>query len=133
MTRHERCLCVAGLALFLLALLQGFFIPTFARVDAARAVHATALGSGTFLIAAGLLWPKLAFGPRASAAWAAALATSLYAIAVGLTLGATYPLGSDAHHPMTAHTSMVLNAIGGIVLIMAMIAVLIACRARPTR
>ena len=74
MTRPERLLCVAGLGLFLLALLQGFFIPIFARVDAARAAHATALGSGTFLIAGGLLWPKLAFGVRAGAAWAAALA-----------------------------------------------------------
>ena len=82
MTRIEHRLCFAGLALFLIALLQGFVIPVFDRVEIARAAHATALGSGTFLIAVGLLWPKLSF-QRLEALWAALLVTSLYAIAVG--------------------------------------------------
>jgi (hydroxyamino)benzene mutase len=130
MTRHERLLCVAGLGLFLLALLQGFFIPLFARVDAARAAHATALGSGTFLIAVGLLWPKLAFGARPASIWSALLAASLYALAAGLMVGATYPLGDARVHPVASGVSMLLNATGGISLIAAMIAVLIACRRR---
>jgi hydroxylaminobenzene mutase len=132
MTRNERMLCVAGLALFLLALLQGFFIPLFVRVDAARAAHATALGSGTFLIAVGVLWPKLTFAPRPSSVWSALLAASLYLIAVGLTVGATYPAGSERDHAFSAGASMLLNATGGIVLVAAMIAVLLACRPRAT-
>jgi hypothetical protein len=133
MTRDERMLCVAGLGLFLLALLQGFFIPIFARVDAARAAHATALGSGTFLMAAGLLWPKLAFGARAASAWGTALATSLYAIAVGLTLGATFPADAAREHSIASTSSLVLNAVGGVVLIVAMVAVLLACRPRTSK
>jgi len=133
MARNERVLCVAGLGLFLLALLQGFFIPIFARVDAARAAHATALGSGTFLIAVGLLWPKLVFGARAASTWSVALAASLYAIAVGLTVGATYPSdGAQAHAPAAA-VSLVLNAVGGVVLVAAMIAVLLACRTAESK
>jgi len=128
MTRHERALCVAGLGLFLLALLQGFFIPLFARVDAARAAHATALGSGTFLIAAGLLWPKLAFGARAASVWGAALAASLYALALGLTVGATYPADGAPTRALASTVSLVFNAVGGVTLVVAMIAVLLACR-----
>jgi hypothetical protein len=130
MTRQERALCVAGLGLFLLALLQGFFIPLFGHVDAAKAAHATALGSGTFLIAVGLLWPKLAFGPRASSVWGAVLSASLYALAVGLNVGATYPVGSEPDHPIAANASILFNAVGGLALIAAMIAVLLACRPR---
>ena len=130
MTRHERLLCVAGLGLFLLALLQGFFIPLFARVDAARAAHATALGSGTFLIAVGLLWPKLAFGARWASIWSVALVGSLYALAVGLTVGATYPFGDERVHSVASGISLLLNAAGGISLITVVIAVLIECRSR---
>lgn len=132
MTRDERVLCVAGLGLFLLALLQGFFIPLFERVDAAKAAHATALGSGTFLIAVGLLWPKLAFGARAAAIWGPVLAASLYAIAVGLTLGATYRMGDEVAHRVASSASMVFNAIGGIALVVVMVAVLLACRPRKS-
>jgi hydroxylaminobenzene mutase len=130
MTRQERALCVAGLGLFLLALLQGFLIPLFGHADAAKAAHATALGSGTFLIAVGLLWPKLSFGARASSIWGAVLAASLYALAVGLTIGATYPAGSEHDHEIAAAASMSFNAVGGLALIAAMIAVLLACRSR---
>jgi hypothetical protein len=124
----ERRICMAGLSLFLLALLQGFFIPAFERVDAARAAHATALGSATFLIAVGMLWPKLSFGIRASARWAAALVASLYAIGIGLTVGATYPVGSEAGHRMASLSSAVLNVVGAILLVTSTIAMLWALK-----
>jgi (hydroxyamino)benzene mutase len=127
MTRDERVVCVAGLCLFLLALLQGFFIPAFERVDAARAAHATALGAGTFLLAVGLLWPKLAFGARASAVFSKLLAASLYALAIGLNLGATVPVGGTGLVPAAATA---FNAVGGAVLILALVAVLVACRGK---
>ena len=130
MTRTEHVLCVAGLALFLLALLEGFFIPLFSRVDAARAVHTTALGSGTFLIAVGLLWPRLAFPSGPSSVWGALLAGSLYAIAIGLTIGAIYRVDGEHDHAVAAGISLVLNAAGGAVLMVALVAVLLACRPR---
>ncbi len=105
MSRIEHRLCLAGLVLFFLALLQGFAIPGFERVDVARGAHAAALGSGTFLIAVGLLWPKLSFG-RLAPVWAGMLAISLYAIAAGLMLSATYPAGqrsvASRRHPCRA-------------------------------
>ncbi len=122
----ERRLGLAGLALFLLALLQGFFIPLFDRVDVARAAHATALGSGTFLIAVGMLWPKLAFQPPVSLRWATVLALSMYAIAIGLTLSATYPAGTEAMHRTVSALVMVLNAGGAILLIASLVATLAA-------
>jgi len=129
MTRIEHRLCFAGLALFLIALLQGFAIPAFERVDVARAAHATALGSGTFLIAVGLLWPKLSFR-RLAALWAALLVTSLYAIAVALTLSATYPSGG-ADHRVVAAFNAVLGVGGAIALLASLLAVMFACK--PSR
>jgi hypothetical protein len=130
MTRIEHRLCFAGLALFLIALLQGFAIPAFERVDVARAAHATALGSGTFLIAVGLLWPKLSFR-RLAALWAALLVTSLYAIAVALTLSATYPSGGEANHRVVAAFNAVLGVGGAIALLASLLAVMFACK--PSR
>ena len=130
MTRIEHRLCFAGLALFLIALLQGFAIPVFDRVEIARAAHATALGSGTFLIAVGLLWPKLSF-QRLEALWAALLVTSLYAIAVALTLSATYPAGGEADHRVAAAFTAVLGVGGAIALLAALSAVMLACK--PSR
>jgi (hydroxyamino)benzene mutase len=132
MSRNERYLCVAGLGLFLLGLLQVFFIPLFERVDAARAAHATALGSGTFLIAVGLLWPKLEFPTGRSEIWTTALAASLHAIAIGLTLGSAATAGSDTAYRLVSWLSLALNAGGAVVLVVALVAILLACRsARP--
>jgi hypothetical protein len=127
MTRIEHRLCLAGLVLFVLALLQGFAIPAFERVDVARAAHATALGSGTFLIAVGLLWLKLSFR-RLAALWAALLVISLYAIAVGLTLSATYAAGSDADHRVVSLLTAVLTIGGSIALLVSLSAVMLACK-----
>src|SRR4029453_14961384 len=127
MTRIEHRLCFAGLALFLLALLQGFAIPAFERVEVARAAHATALGSGTFLIAVGLLWPNLSFR-RLEALWAALLVTSLFAIAVALTLSATYAAGGEAEHRVAAAFIAVLGIGGAIALLASLSAVMLACK-----
>ena len=130
MTLIEHRLCFAGLALFLLALLQGFAIPGFERVDIARAAHATALGSGTFLIAVGLLWPKLSF-QRLAGTWATLMVVSLYAIAVALTLSATYPAGGEAQHRVAATITAVFGIGGAIALLVSMAAVMFACK--PSR
>jgi hypothetical protein len=67
MSRIDQRLCLAGLVLFFLALLQGFAIPVRAR---RRRTRRTRGGAGqAFLIAVGLLWPKLSFG-RLAPVWA---------------------------------------------------------------
>jgi hydroxylaminobenzene mutase len=127
MTQIEHRLCLAGLMLFFLALLQGFVIPVFERLEVARAAHATALGSGTFLVAIGLLWPKLSFR-RAAPVWAGVLASSLYAIAAGLMLSATYAAGSEAAHRAVSLMSATLTIGGSIALVVSLGVVMLACK-----
>jgi len=131
MSHIEHRLCLAGLALFFLALLQGFAIPVFERVDVARGAHAAALGSGTFLIAVGLLWPKLSFG-RLAAVWAALLAVSLFAIAAGLMLSAPYPAGTEAIHRVASVLAAVLTMSGSLALVVSLAAVMFACKPSTT-
>jgi hypothetical protein len=52
-------LCFTGMLLFLLALLNGLAIPKMRSPRLGLSAHLTGIQSGTFLIAAGLLWPKL--------------------------------------------------------------------------
>ncbi len=131
MSRIEHRLCLAGLVLFFLALLQGFAIPVFERVDVARGAHAAALGSGTFLIAVGLLWPKLSFG-RLAAMWAGLLAVSLYAIGAGLMLSATYPAGSESVHRAASLLAAALTMSGSVALVVSLAAVMLACKPSTT-
>ena len=85
-------LVFAGVLLFLLGLLTGFAIPAFRASRLGLSAHLTGVQSGTFLIAAGLLWPKLVLGfwsvPLAHALW-----ISLYAIWLSLVLAATFGAG----------------------------------------
>jgi hydroxylaminobenzene mutase len=61
-SRQGRRLQLVGVLLFLLALIVGILIPKFAVPRVALSVHLLGIMQGTFLIAIGLLWPKLAFG-----------------------------------------------------------------------
>lgn len=82
----------AGVVLFLLALLVGLAVPRFTVPRLALSTHLLGITQGTFLIAAGLLWPKLRLTPSLSrfgqvagvygcaAAWTANL--------IGATVGA---------------------------------------------
>src|SRR5690242_21800078 len=85
-------LCFTGVLLFALGLLTGFAIPAFRASRLGLSAHLTGVQSGTFLIAAGLLWPKLVLGfwsvPLAHALW-----ISLYAIWLSLVLAATFGAG----------------------------------------
>ena len=67
-------LCFAGLALFMLGLLNGLAIPRMKSPRLGLSAHLTGVQSGTFLIAAGLLWPRLALGR----AWSDVIANGLW-------------------------------------------------------
>ncbi len=56
-----RLLLQVGVLLFLLALLVGLAIPRFTLPRLALSAHLLGITQGTFLIAIGLLWPKLRF------------------------------------------------------------------------
>jgi (hydroxyamino)benzene mutase len=58
---HSRRLLQAGVLLFLLALLVGLVIPRFALPRLALSAHLLGIMQGTFLVAIGLLWPRLKF------------------------------------------------------------------------
>lgn len=86
-------LSFTGLLLFLVGLLTGFAIPVCRSPRLGLSAHLTGVQSGTFLIALGLLWPKLSLsspwsGVLANGAWA-----SLYAVWLSLVLAAVFGAG----------------------------------------
>jgi hydroxylaminobenzene mutase len=93
MTSITGMLCFTGLLLFLLGLLVGFGIPAFANPRIGVSAHATAVQSGTALLAIGLLWPHLQLSTEWSLPLACALWMSLYLLFAGLTLGAIWSTG----------------------------------------
>jgi hydroxylaminobenzene mutase len=56
-----------GMLLFLLGLLTGFVSPSFANSRMGLSSHLEGVMNGTFLMAFGLIWPKLALGRPALA------------------------------------------------------------------
>ena len=85
-------LCFSGVLLFFLGLLTGFGIPAFRSGRLGLSAHLTGVQSGTFLIAAGLLWPSLRLG-----SWSVIVChllwLSLYAIWISLVLAALFGAG----------------------------------------
>jgi hydroxylaminobenzene mutase len=88
----DSSLCFAGVLLFFLGLLTGFVIPAARSPRIGLSAHLSGVQSGTFLIAAGLLWPKLNLAwwsvPVGHALW-----LSLYAIWSSLVLAALFGAG----------------------------------------
>jgi len=58
---HGHRLLQVGVLLFLLALLLGLAIPKFTLPRLALSAHLLGIAQGTFLLAIGLLWPRLRF------------------------------------------------------------------------
>src|ERR1700753_649959 len=86
-------LCFAGMLLFLLGLLNGLAIPRMRSPRLGLSAHLTGVQSGTFLIAAGLLWSKLSLAGTLSAVVAHALWVSLYAVWLSLVLAGVFGAG----------------------------------------
>jgi hydroxylaminobenzene mutase len=85
-------LSFAGLLLFFLGLLTGFAIPAARSPRLGLSAHLTGVQSGTFLIAAGLLWSRIGLAGW-SAAVGHALWLSLYALWLSLLLAALFGAG----------------------------------------
>jgi|SRR6185503_17430056 len=66
LTQQARYLLQLGLVLFLLALLVGILVPSFAVPRLALSVHLLGVLQGTFLVAISAVWSKLGFGRRIS-------------------------------------------------------------------
>ena len=61
--KQDRSLIRAGFLLFTLALLTGFAIPAFLNPRMALAAHLTGVLNALILMALGLAWGQLTFGP----------------------------------------------------------------------
>jgi hydroxylaminobenzene mutase len=64
--RYGRRLLQLGAALFLCGLLVGLAVPKFTVPRLGLSTHLLGLMQGTFLMVAGLLWPRLRLTPRSS-------------------------------------------------------------------
>jgi hypothetical protein len=127
MTLAERRLCLTGSLLFLFGLVLGFAVPAFPDKQAVLNAHLTALGSGTFLIVIGLLWGKLGYSPKWSGVFTHMLWISFFVLEAGLTLAATSPhLAVDVPASVVQMISGALNAIGAILMVIAVTAVVVA-------
>ena len=117
MTKAEYLLCQRGVLLFLLALLLGFFVPAFPVKQTVLGVHQAAIESGTFLIAAGLVWPKFAWSARKALIVARVTWMSFYGLMLGLTIGAL--AAGKAGMPAPGRIVILALNVGGSVLILA--------------
>jgi hydroxylaminobenzene mutase len=88
-------LCFTGILLFLLGLLTGFAVPKFRSSRIGLSAHLTGLQSGTFLVALGLMWPKIALWPSMSNLIGHTIWISLYMIYGSLVLAAAFGAGRE--------------------------------------
>jgi hydroxylaminobenzene mutase len=88
-------LCFAGVLLFALGLATGFAIPAFRSSRIGLSAHLTGVQSGTFLIALGLMWPKIELWPSMTNIIGHAIWISLYTIYGSLVLAAAFGAGRD--------------------------------------
>ncbi len=112
-------LALAGMALFLLGLLNGLLIPLGRSPRLMLSAHLTGVQSGTFLIAAGLLWPHIGFPANLSNSFGHLLWASLYALWLALLLagllgaGKGLPIaggGIETRPPYQAAVTVLLGA-----------------------
>lgn len=93
MTDAADILCFAGVLLFLFGLLTGFAIPGCRSPRLGLSAHLTAVQSGTFLIALGLLWPRLSMTSPWSSILADGTSLSLYMVWMSLLLAGVFGAG----------------------------------------
>jgi hydroxylaminobenzene mutase len=84
-------LCFSGLLLFVVGLMLGFTLQVFPNPRAALSAHLNGVQSGTFLIALGLLWPRLAVWAGTAPALSHAIWVSFWVLEAGMVMGACAP------------------------------------------
>lgn len=85
---EQRSLIVAGAILFLLGLLQGGLVQSFANPRMALSAHLTAVQSGMALMIAGTVWSAVVLGPTLSRLARSAVTLGMFGLWIGLTLSA---------------------------------------------
>lgn len=129
-------LCFTGMLLFMLGLLNGFAIPRLRSPRIGLSAHLTGIQSGTFLLAAGLLWPRLSMAAPWSALLGHALWVSLYAVWLSLLLAGVLGAGRGLDiagqgittSPARQRLVTVLLAVGSLGCVAAVGGVLVAWR-----
>lgn len=112
--RRSHRLLQLGVLLFLLGLLTGFAVPMLANPRMALSSHLEGVLNGMFLIALGLLWPRLQLGRRAGSTtfWLAIYGTfanwaaTLLAAAWGA--GRTMPIAAGSHQGTPTQEGIVM-------------------------
>ena len=89
----SQVLCFAGLALFMLGLLNGLAIPRMRSPRLGLSAHLTGVQSGTFLIAVGVMWPRLSLAGIWNGVLANGLWVSLVLIWISLVLAGVFGAG----------------------------------------
>jgi hydroxylaminobenzene mutase len=112
-SRHARLLCLYGVILFFLGLLNGGVVSVFSNPRMGLSAHLAAVQSGMALLLFGLLWPRLSLADvtQRIASWACIL--SMYAIWVALLLAAIFgtsdatPIAGSGFHGARWQESLV--------------------------
>ena len=136
MTNAADILCFSGVLLFLVGLLTGFAIPRCRSPRLGLSAHLTGVQSGAFLLALGLLWPRLSMSPTwgyilANGTWAC-----LYIVWLSLLLAAIFgagrglPIAGQGITTTAARQTAVtlLMAVGSLGIVAAMAVLLITWR-----
>ena len=131
-----------GILLFLLGLVTGLGVPQTANPRMALASHIEAVMNGTFLIALGLLWPKLTLSPSQLAIafwlviygtfanWAATLLAAMWAAGNEMMPQAAQGRAGTATQELVINTLLVTLALA---MIGACVLVLVGLRARKAQ
>lgn len=133
-TAQSHRLLQLGVALFLLGLVTGLAVSATANPRMALASHIEAVMNGTFLIALGLLWPRLVLSPRQMAVafwlaiygtfanWAATLLAAIWGAGNGMMPQAAQGRAGTQLQEMVINTllaTLALAMIGACVLVLA--------------
>ncbi|MBL6854483.1 MAG: hydroxylaminobenzene mutase [Alphaproteobacteria bacterium] len=86
-------LCFSGFVLFFLGLVNGFVIPAGRSPRIGLSGHLAGVQSGTFLMAAGFVWPMMHLWPALNLPIAHVLWVSLFAVWISLLLGGLWGAG----------------------------------------
>lgn len=94
----HRTLIVAGAVLFLLGLLQGAVVQSFANPRMALSAHLTAVQSGMALMIVGTVWSAVSLPPGLLTVTRRTIILSMYGLWIGLTISAA--TGASAALPI---------------------------------
>lgn len=87
-TTAQRTLIAAGAILFLLGLLQGAVVQSFANPRMALSAHLTAVQNGMALMIAGVAWQAASLDQRVDTAAKWSIIVGMFGLWIGLTLSA---------------------------------------------